>query len=82
MAKLHYRQTHISHCKCKAPLFSPEQPGSLFNVTFILKAFHFKDFRGMTGASGPDALCILPNWHLFHLSFLGNALRRFVVKAD
>lgn len=36
----------------------------------------------MTGASGPDALCILPNWHLFQLSFLGNALRRFVVKAD
>ena len=36
----------------------------------------------MSGGASPGALCILPNWHLFHLPHLGNALWRFVVKAD
>lgn len=36
----------------------------------------------MSGGASPGALCILPNGHLFHLPHLGNALWRFVVKAD
>ena len=82
LAKIQCRVAlHPGPFKLRIPFCGIMQLGSSFNVTFILKAFFYKDFRGMTGAASPDALCILPNCHLFHVPHLGNALGKFVVKA-